>query len=248
VTLPLASLVDSPALGQRPFLTWYGEDGERTELSATVTANWVAKTANLLVEEYDIAPGTLVRLDMPPHWRTAVWALATWRVGAGVVLDGSQPTGVVGGAERVEIIVTDRPAEVLAGAVPGDFDEIVAQVLPSLARKFDGELPPGSLDAALAIGSYGDVIGYAPPTEPSAPAVVSETITTLHGDLAQWSAQLPPSARLAVRVGPRSPEDLARFCRTILGALRAETSLVLLSPSITDPTRILATERATLHP
>lgn len=242
MTLSLPSLIDSPALGPRPFLTWYGADGERIELSATVTANWVAKTVNLLVEEYDAAPGTLVHLDLPPHWRTAVWALAAWRVGAGLVLGDPASKDV---PKRAEIIVTDRPEEVAAGA--GTFDDIIAQVLPSLARQFDGTLPPGSLDAARAVGSYADVIGYSPVAEPSAPAVVVGSTTTRHGDLDSWAADLPPSARLAVSVGSRSPRDLETFCATVLGALRVRTSLVLLAGTH-DEARILESERATSFP
>ena len=36
----------------KPFLTWYDDDrGERVELSYKTFANWLAKTANLLVED-----------------------------------------------------------------------------------------------------------------------------------------------------------------------------------------------------
>lgn len=239
----IASLVDSPALGPRPFLTWYGADGERIELSATVVANWVAKTTNLLVEEFDAEPGTLVRVDLPPHWRTAVWLLATWRVGAGVVLDGSAPA---------DVIVTDRPADVAAGTVPevdtSGRPEIVAQVLPSLARSFDGELPPGAMDAASAVGSYADVIGYVPPADDEAPALVGDSTTTPHSGLAAWAADLPASARLAVTVGSRGSAELADFGRLVLGALRASTSLVVLPEGPGDVSRILATEHATEYP
>src|SRR5688572_18938796 len=70
----------------RPRLTWYGDDGERVELSGAVLENWVNKTTNLLVEEFDAEPGTRVVIDLPVHWRTVVWALAVWRVGATAVL------------------------------------------------------------------------------------------------------------------------------------------------------------------
>ncbi len=70
----------------RPRLTWYGAGGERIELSGAVLANWVAKTTNLLVEEFDAAPGVRVGLDLPAHWRTVVWALAAWRCGAEITL------------------------------------------------------------------------------------------------------------------------------------------------------------------
>ena len=55
MTLPLplpgllAQLTAEPG---RPRLTWYAP-AERVELSGHVLDNWVTKTANLLVEEYD---------------------------------------------------------------------------------------------------------------------------------------------------------------------------------------------------
>lgn len=240
MTLSLPRLIDSPALGPRPFLTWYGSDGERIELSASVTANWVAKTTGLLVEEHDAAAGMFVHLDLPAHWRTAVWALATWRVGAGIVLDASAPA---------DVVVTDRPAEVAAGTVP-DVDaagaEVVAQVVPSLARAFDGELPSGVSDAARAVASYPDVIGYVPPTDPSAAAVVIGGESIPHDLLHTWAREVPASSRLAMTVGLRSPGGIEVFCATVLGALAANSSLVLLGPGHPDLDRVLATENATL--
>jgi len=235
VTPTLASLVDSPALGPRPFLTWYGAEGERIELSGAVTANWVAKTVNLLVEELDAGPGTLIRIDLPPHWRTAVWALAIWRTGAGVVLDGS--SGSAGA------LVTDRPAAAAAGELDGDFEELLAQVLPSLARSFDGELPRGAIDAARVVGGFGDVVGFVAPPDPGAPAVVRAGTTTTHAELEGWASELPAGARLAVRVGSREPAELEAFAALVLGALRAGTSLVLLAGE-QDLERICASERA----
>ena len=269
MSLSIASLIDAPALGARPFLTWYGADGERIELSATVTANWVAKTTNLLVEELDAGPGTLVRLDLPPHWRTAVWALATWRVGAGVVIAGPRGYGGAGqasghvapddgagqasghvapddGAGRVDVLVTDRPEAAMEGEL-GEYDELVAQVLPSLARAFDGPLPAGALDAARVVGGFADVIVWTPPADPAAPAVVARGTTVPHGGLSTWAKDLPPAARLAVTVGGRTPRELEQFCATVLGALRTGSSLVLLPEGHPDPARIAETEHATLH-
>jgi len=256
VSLSIASLIDAPALGARPFLTWYGADGERIELSATVTANWVAKTTNLLVEELDAGPGTLVRLDLPPHWRTAVWALATWRVGAGVVIAGPRGYGGAGqasghvapddGAGRVDVLVTDRPEAAMEGEL-GEYDELVAQVLPSLARAFDGPLPAGALGAARVVGGFADVIVWTPPADLVAPAVVARGTTVPHGGLSTWAKDLPPAARLAVTVGGRTPRELEQFCATVLGALRTGSSLVLLPEGHPDPARIAETEHATLH-
>src|SRR5690554_3374176 len=105
----------------RPRLTWYGPDSERIELSGHVLDNWVTKTANLLVEEFDAGPGTRVLIDLPPHWRAVVWALAVWRTGAHVVLD----------PDVVDVVVTHRPRAVPpAGLVARP--ELVAVALPAL--------------------------------------------------------------------------------------------------------------------
>src|SRR5262249_10238292 len=74
----------------RPLVTFYDDaTGERIELSATTFGNWVAKTANLLVDELDAEPGDRIALDLPPHWQTAVWLFAAWSAGLHVVPRGS---------------------------------------------------------------------------------------------------------------------------------------------------------------
>ncbi len=63
----------------RPLLTWYDDaTGDRTELSGVTMANWVAKTANLLVDEVGLAPGTPAGVLLPPHWQTAAVLLGCW--------------------------------------------------------------------------------------------------------------------------------------------------------------------------
>ena len=64
-----------------PRLTWYGPDAERVELSGRVLDNWVAKTSNLLQDELDAEPGMRLRLDLPAHWKSVIWALAAWQLG-----------------------------------------------------------------------------------------------------------------------------------------------------------------------
>ena len=53
----------------RPLVTFYDHaSGERTELSVATYANWVAKTASLLVDELDLERGQVLRVDLPTHW------------------------------------------------------------------------------------------------------------------------------------------------------------------------------------
>ena len=151
----------------RPRVTWYGE-GERVELSARVLTNWVAKTANLLVEELDAGPGSTVALDLPPHWKQLVWALAAWSVGA---------DPVAGDDDSADVLVSADP-DGRSGPL------LVAVALPSLARRFDPAPPAGWLDWAAEVAGFGDVL---PPVGPLD-----------HADLlsAARAAGLPAGARV----------------------------------------------------
>src|SRR4051812_31192843 len=57
----------------RPLVTFYDDaTGERVEFSVKTFDNWVAKTANLLVDGLGAEPGAKVVLALPLHWQTAV--------------------------------------------------------------------------------------------------------------------------------------------------------------------------------
>lgn len=233
----------------RPRVTWYGPAGERVELSGHVLDNWVAKTANLLVEELDAGPGERVVLDLPVHWRTVVWALAVWRVGACVlpVAAGTAPDAVAGGPATA--VVTTRPAA-WTGA-PGT-PEVVAVELAALARAFTGDLPAGTLDATGAVMTYGDVLTYAPPTDPAGPALdLGHGVVTFR-DLPAWAREHAhdvaatdrdgAAPRVLLDVGP----DLPRLLATASAVLAADGSLVLLHPEAgADRARLASTERVT---
>ncbi|WP_088317095.1 TIGR03089 family protein [Kineosporia sp. R_H_3] len=145
----------------RPRVTWYGPDGERVELSGKVLDNWVAKTANLLVDELDVGPGSRVVLDLPPHWRTLVWLLAVWSAGACVVVERPGAQGTDGpappAAEPVEVLVTADPDGPVATLWRPRADRLVVVALPALARSFGAGLPEDALDYALEVRTFGDV-------------------------------------------------------------------------------------------
>jgi uncharacterized protein (TIGR03089 family) len=224
----------------RPRLTWYAAGGERIELSGAVLTNWVSKTTNLLVEEFDAGPGVRIGLDLPAHWRTVVWALAAWRCGAAVVLGGGDS----------DIVVTDRPASYPAA------DQLVAVALPGLARRFDGELPAGAIDAASAVMTYGDVIGWAPDVDPAAAALDAEGTSATHTGLLPWAVDgspTPDGARVLLPAGADRTGDVVALLRQVLGALAGGGSVVVLGASVAselagDPARrerLVASERVT---
>lgn len=215
----LARLTADPG---RPRLTWYGDDGERVELSGHVLDNWVTKTANLLVEEYQAGPLTRVLVDLPVHWRSVVWAMATWRVGACVAVP---PAG------RPDLVVTHEPAR--HADAGGD---VVAVALPALARHFDGELPAGAVDATSAVMTYGDLLTWMPEPTTSAPAIKAGEQLVTHATLAEWAhgvldgfAEVAPRSRVLVAL----PADaLADALAIALATLDRDGSVVLCAPGI----------------
>ncbi len=115
--------------------------GERIELSARVLNNWVSKAGNALQEEWDIEPGSVVRLALRPHWRLLYWAWAAWSVGATVDLDSRVSP---------DLVVTDQ-LDLLVPEVPG-----VLVTRGALARAAAAEIPDGVMDEAAELASHGD--------------------------------------------------------------------------------------------
>lgn len=136
----------------RPRLTWYGAGGERVELSARVLVNWVAKTADLLANECDVEPGDVVQLALPPSWRTAVIALATWCVGAEPSWDGDE-------GEMLDDLEPQPPAVLVttADGPVGPAGRVVVVDLPALSRRVEGG-PAGALDYNAEVTGRDDVL------------------------------------------------------------------------------------------
>jgi len=225
----------------RPRLTWYGPQGERVELSGAVLQNWVSKTTNLVVEEFDAGPGSRILVDLPVHWRTVVWALGAWRCGSTLVLAPSDEARTA--AQPVDVVVTSRP-DVWSG-VEGD---LVAVALPALARSFDGDLPPGAIDAASAVMTYGDIVAWAPETDPDEIAIAAGH------ESVRFSALVPePAASRPSRVIVEGDRALGLVLHDLLAAWAADGSAVLTSAETAlelrdDPARLARlreTERVT---
>lgn len=124
--------------------------GERVELSGRVLGTWVNKAANALQEEWDIEPGSVVRLAMRPHWRLLYWAWAVWSVGAVLDLDGSGDA---------DLVITDD-AERLPDSGPA-----VLVTRAALARSAGTSVADDVMDEATDLASHGDL--FTPWNEPS---------------------------------------------------------------------------------
>jgi uncharacterized protein (TIGR03089 family) len=228
----------------RPRVTWYGVGGERVELSARTLDNWVAKSANLLVEEYDAGPGSRVGVRLPPHWRTVTWLLATWSVGGCALV----PEGTADPPPEPapDVVVTADPAAAAAAGV--DPATLVAIGLPALATTFGPGLPAGALDGAVEVRLRGDVfVPLVRPAPGDAALVVASRAPVPHEDLlpaaaeAAEAAGLPPGVRLLSAAGPdRAVEEL-------LAPLLLDGSVVLHTPGLDADAlaRIAAQEHVT---
>ena len=163
-----ALLAALEALGPTPALAWYGE-ASRIELSGHVLANWVIKAIGHLHDEVALEHGDTVVLDLAPHWKRLVLALATWSLGGEVVLlprtragDPSADdaaTAPPGDVEDPRVVVTDRPDSALADTA----DEVLAVQGVSLAPRYVGELPPLARDWLVEVRGSSDRLGVALP-------------------------------------------------------------------------------------
>jgi uncharacterized protein (TIGR03089 family) len=166
----LAPYLGGPAAA-RPLLTHYDDaTGERVELSATTTANWAAKAANLLRDECDVEPGTRLAVLLPAHWQTATVLLAAWWCGAEVVGDPADAQWVLCDADRVDLALAAEPdggvvalsLEALGGGVPG--------------------LPAGVVDFAPEVRLHGDEFTPWEPLPDTAPALAGGSVAEVLAD------------------------------------------------------------------
>lgn len=196
----------------RPRLTFYDDApgptrGERIELSGKVLANWVSKAANALQEEYDVEPGSVVRLALPPHWRAVYWALATWSVGALLDLTGD---------EAAQVVVSD---DVAAPTPAGS--NLVVVTLAALARSHPGTLPPHAMDEARELATYGDAFTPWQEPGPDDPALVSAAGRAAYGAVVP-TRDWPRGSRVHVT------GDLAQVLASTLAAWAVDGSVVLV--------------------
>ncbi len=125
----------------QPMLTWYDDgNGERTELSGATLANWVAKTANLLVDGAGLDPGDRALVLLPPHWQSAAILLASWSLGLAVA--GTPGPAEVGFAPPERAGELTQPQRYLVG-------------LHGLGLPLRN-VPEGYLDYAVEVRGHGD--------------------------------------------------------------------------------------------
>jgi uncharacterized protein (TIGR03089 family) len=195
-------------------------DGDaRVELSGATTANWVAKSANLLVDGLG-GPQT-VGLLLPLHWQTVALLLAGAATGATVVL--ATDAGELTGCDAAFVLAEHAEAALDAG---------VADVLALSGHPLGapaGSLPGMVLDYGREVPSYGDHFG--------GPRPASATVLVGGSAVAPFTG-IGPADRVLTTLEP------VAGAAVLLGALGAGAGLVLLREG--DAEQVASAERVTL--
>ena len=227
VTNPLVAWTGGLA-GERdpaqPLLTLH--DGPaRVELSGATTANWVAKSANLLVD--GLGGPSRVGLLLPLHWQAVALLLAGVTAGASVVVASDA-------AELAGCEAAFTTPEEAAAALDAGVDDVLALSGHPLGAPC-GPLPPMVADYARDVPSYGD--GWSGP-RPVSPQVLAGGSPV--DDLPDWGLTAADRVLLAGSLRDRAA------VQALLTVLRAGAALVLLPrPGEVDLERVAADERAT---
>jgi uncharacterized protein (TIGR03089 family) len=229
--------------GARPLVTHYDDaTGERVELSVATFDNWVAKTANLLQDGLAVEPGERVGVALPLHWQTLVAVTACWAAGAVAVplREGATAPGRLAAA----FVAADRLDAVQAG------DVLALSLLPLGAPLPAGvALPPGAMDYALEVPSYGDRFAAYAPVGSDDPAVELGGAVLTHAELVEQAGAhaaaegWAPGARLLTT---REPTGAIGLTAALLAPLVLGGSVVLCrhaDPGALDGRR--AAERVT---
>jgi uncharacterized protein (TIGR03089 family) len=227
-----------------PLVTYYDDaTGERVELSATTLANWVAKTANLLQDEFDVTAGSTVAVALPVHWQTAAVLLAVWSCGAAVLDTAAEDDDRLDAADVV-LAAQDR----LPPLEEQDLPELLGLSLHPLGAGMAGYAGPAR-DFALEVRAHGDVFTPWQPPDPAAPGLRLGGLELTLGGLADTATEL--AGRLGLAAGDRVLVDElvateAGPVAWLLAPLAAGASLVLVRSA--DPTALparAAAERVT---
>jgi len=208
-----------------PLVTFYDDvSAERTELSAATLANWVAKTANLLTDEFDVGPGSTVAVALPVHWQTVAVLLGVWSCGAAVLDTAAEDDGRLAEA-AVVLADADRlpPLEEL------DLPELMGLSLHPLGLGMTGYVGPAR-DFALEVRPQGDVFSPWQPVDPAAPGLVLGGLELSLGGLVDTATEL--AGRLGLVRGDRVLVDERAATEAgpvawLLAPLVAGASLVL---------------------
>ncbi len=137
-----------------PVVTWYGPAGERAEMSAVTFATSVAKTAGVLLDEWEVPTDAVVRLDLPLHWQVPVWLAACDLAGLTVVWDLTAPADLVAHADPEVAATSGATFPVLVSVTPFGLQGAIPPPAPALDHARDAMGQPDAFAGDPASGRW----------------------------------------------------------------------------------------------
>jgi uncharacterized protein (TIGR03089 family) len=207
---------------EQPMLTFYDDaTGERTELSGTTLANWVAKTANMFVDGLGLGPGARAAVLLPPHWQTAAVLIGAWSAGLEVAMIDPRfadlPSSAAGMSQHYEVMFTAAQPRY---DKPDADDRFVLGLAPMALPMRD--VPDGFADYVAEVRQYGDhftPVGRGP---------VATTDGTTYEEWGRGAATMVE--HYGIRPGDRlliDADELTHPIQWLLAPLAAGASIVL---------------------
>ena len=142
----LASLLAADSASPR-FTIYDDARGLRMDFSAQTLDNWASKVANMLDEEFALAPDASIVVDLPVSWQAAVIAVGTLNSSRTPLID-YHPT-----APDIVFTTPDRADDC------ADAAECVLVSDDPFGRGVEeagGTIPPGTVDFGPTVRFYGD--------------------------------------------------------------------------------------------
>lgn len=231
-------------LNSAPVITYYsvGHSSEpekpmnldRVELSQVTVDNWVAKTSNLLADEFEFGPDLAgeasAAIDLPLHWLHAVWLVSTWNTGAYVTTRRSEASIIVTQAQDVDnaLSLAHRSQAVVGVTIGSGLDSLDqnSSNAPHTA------ISPAALDYSHEVKMFADSFdsGYTP--SGSDLALETDDATYTHDQLASLTQDfltqhnIAPGGRVLFADLPTQPGLLGALIMRI-GNSPAPATLVL---------------------
>ena len=213
-----------------PRVTYYDDaTGERIELSASTLANWAAKTANMVRDEFALEPGGKVAVLLPAHWQSVAvfWFELFTRLNFEVVLSPDADA-------ELAFVTADRLDDV------ADVPEVAALSLDAFGKGLS-DLPLGVADYATSIRVHGDQFRSAGTGSALEGRSVADTI-----DAARASAKNVELVSTDRVLSSRTWDTADELIDGLLAVLAAGASLVQVAhPDAEATARRVGTEKVT---
>ena len=259
-------------LNSAPLITYYSVGSSvnidstlaptRVELSQATVDNWVAKTSNLLAEEFGYGPELVgeasAAVDLPLHWLHSVWLTSLWNVGAYVTTRRAQAGVLVNETAGVDTALAkaSRNQAVVGVTLGAGLDP-----LGTTSEADTRTMSPAAVEYSHVVRMFADSFesGYSP--QPGVLALETASARYTFGDLEDFAQQIlashnvGPGGRVLLTNLPTSlSSDAEAEAAVALGGLIRRTaqgsppaSLVLCNGLTPEQVElVLAQERATV--